>query len=55
MHGAGGQGRKRGGIYLGKVGAIAQAVDGAAHLLPGARLLFIQCHRQVSGCLLEFL
>jgi hypothetical protein len=49
MHGTGGQRIQRLEFYVGKVGTIAQAIDGATHLLRGARLLFIQCHSSVNG------
>src|ERR1700692_2202709 len=49
MHRTGRQRLEGGGIDIGQVGTVAQAVDGAAHLVRCARLLFIQCHPSVSG------
>jgi pimeloyl-ACP methyl ester carboxylesterase len=56
MHGTGGQRLEREGVYAGQVGAIPQPIDGAVHLVRGARLFFIQCHASVTatqGCFLS--
>jgi pimeloyl-ACP methyl ester carboxylesterase len=55
MHGGRRQRLERRGIDAGKVGAIAQPVDGAAHFVRGARLFFLQCHASVAAAKVSFL
>jgi pimeloyl-ACP methyl ester carboxylesterase len=55
MHRGRRQRLERRGIDAGKVGAIAQPVDGAAHFVRGARLFFLQCHASVAAAKVSFL
>src|SRR5580692_3944942 len=55
MHGGRRQRLERRGIDTGKVGAISQPVDGAAHFVRGARLFFLQCHASVAAAKVSFL
>jgi pimeloyl-ACP methyl ester carboxylesterase len=55
MHGGRRQCLERRGVDAGKVGAIAQPVDGAAHFVRGARLFFLQCHASVAAAKVSFL
>src|SRR5271155_2392546 len=55
MHGSRRQRLERRVIDSGKVGAIAQPVDGAAHFVCGVRLFFVQCHASVAAARVGFL
>src|SRR5665213_561997 len=55
MHDTGGQRRQCRGVHAGKVGAVAQAIDGTAHFLRRSRFFFIQCHLSGSGRLPAYL